>query len=281
MTWRLKVHHATGYRYDGDVVSSYNEARLTPHTDMRQLTLESRVETTPSVPQHRYWDYWGTQVTAFEVPQPHDSLAVVVRSVVETSLAEPVPDDTPDWGQLRDPRTVDRRFEWLVATPKTDADEEMANAAAAAAGSLSPADAALAVSGAAAERVAYEPGSTGVQTSAREAWRLRRGVCQDIVHVTLGMLRSVGLPARYVSGYLHPVPEAGIGEQVTGESHAWVEVWLGAWWAYDPTNDVPAGERHVVVARGREYGDVPPLKGVYRGQGSHALGVQVNLTRLR
>lgn len=281
MSWRMAVHHATGYRYDTEVTSSYNEARLTPHTDIRQLTLDSRVETTPSVPQHRYWDYWGTQVTGFEVPEPHDALAVVVRSVVETSAAEPVPADAPGWAQLREPATVDRRFEWLVPTSRTRADEEMADAAREVVGSLAPADAVLAVAEAAAERVAYEPGSTGVQTSAGEAWRLRRGVCQDIAHVSLGMLRSLGVPARYVSGYLHPVPGAGIGEQVVGESHAWVEVWLGAWWGYDPTNREPAGERHVVVARGREYGDVPPLKGVYRGGGSQALGVQVELTRLR
>jgi transglutaminase-like putative cysteine protease len=84
-----------------------------------------------------------------------------------------------------------------------------------------------------------------------------------------------------VSGYLHPVPDADIGQEVTGESHAWVEVWLGSWWPYDPTNRTRVGERHVVVARGREYGDVPPLRGVYRGAGSQALGVQVDLTRLR
>ncbi|GAC1611621.1 MAG: hypothetical protein NVS3B26_26340 [Mycobacteriales bacterium] len=120
-----------------------------------------------------------------------------------------------------------------------------------------------------------------MQTSAAQAWRLRSGVCQDIAHVSLSMLRVVGLPARYVSGYLHPDPDAQIGVRRTGESHAWVEVWLGSWWAYDPTNRLPVGERHVVVARGREYGDVPPLKGVYRGSGSHALGVRVELTRLQ
>jgi transglutaminase-like putative cysteine protease len=160
-------------------------------------------------------------------------------------------------------------------------DDDLIAAAQAAAAGLDPGGAALAIAAAAADRVAYEPGSTGVQTSASEAWRLRRGVCQDIAHVSLAMLRSVGLPARYVSGYLHPVPDAPVGHAVTGESHAWVEVWLGQWWPYDPTNRVTVGERHVVVARGREYGDVPPLKGVYRGHGSHRLGVRVELTRLQ
>jgi transglutaminase-like putative cysteine protease len=128
--------------------------------------------------------------------------------------------------------------------------------------------------------VAYRPGSTGVATSAGEAWDLGTGVCQDIAHVTVGLLRSVGLPAAYVSGYLHPKASAGIGETITGESHAWVEVWLGSWWGYDPTNRIPTGERHVVVGRGRDYGDVTPLKGIYSGVSSHSLGVVVEVTRL-
>jgi transglutaminase-like putative cysteine protease len=280
MTWRLRVQHETGYRYDTQVVSSYNEARLTPHTEPGQLTLEARVRTTPAAAQYRYWDYWGTQVTAFEVHEPHDALAVVVTSVVETSDGALPPVDAPDWPEL-DAAARDLQFEWIVATPRTTPDDDLIAAARAAAAGLDPGGAALAIVAAAADRVAYEPGSTGVQTSASEAWRLSRGVCQDIAHVSLAMLRSVGLPARYVSGYLHPVPDAPVGVVVAGESHAWVEVWLGRWWPYDPTNRIPVGERHVVVARGREYGDVPPLKGVYRGHGSHALGVRVELTRLQ
>ena len=281
MSWRLEIHHATGYRYDRAVVSSYNEARLVPCTMPGQLTLEARIETTPAAAQYRYQDYWGTQVTAFEVPEPHDSLAVVARSVVETSAAGPPPADGPDWTGLREVRTRDLQCEFLTETPRTEADEEMVACAAEAVAGLSPTDAVLALSDLAADRVAYVPGSTGVKTSAGEAWRLQRGVCQDIAHVSLALLRSVGLPARYVSGYLHPVPDAEVGVQVTGESHAWVEAWLGRWWPYDPTNRVPVGERHVVVARGREYGDVAPLRGVYRGQGSQALGVRVDLTRLQ
>jgi transglutaminase-like putative cysteine protease len=279
MTWRLRIRHETGYRYDTQVVASYNEARLTPHTEPRQLTLEAKVQTTPAAAQYRYWDYWGTQVTAFEVHEPHDALEVVVTSVVEASDPQPVPVDVPSWDELR--RVAgDEHFEWLGATARTAPDDALVDAAARAAGNLPPAQAAAAVLEAAAEHVAYVPGSTGVQTSASQAWSLGRGVCQDIAHVSLAMLRAIGLPARYVSGYLHPVPDAPIGAEVSGESHAWVEVWLGEWWPYDPTNSIPVGERHVVVARGREYGDVSPLKGVYRGHGSHSLGVRVHLTRL-
>ena len=96
----------------------------------------------------------------------------------------------------------------------------------------------------------YQPGSTGVRTSAQEAWSLRQGVCQDIAHLTLGMLRAVGIPARYVSGYLYPKVDGEVGDTVAGQSHAWVEWWCGDWAAFDPTNGVAAGLRHVTVARG-------------------------------
>jgi transglutaminase-like putative cysteine protease len=130
------------------------------------------------------------------------------------------------------------------------------------------------------ENVAYVPGSTGVQTSAQEAWDLRKGVCQDIAHLTVGLLRAHGIPARYVSGYLHPKVEAEIGETVAGQSHAWVEWWCGDWVGHDPTNGVTVGPRHVTVARGRDYDDVPPLKGVYHGAPSQHLGVTVEIPRL-
>jgi transglutaminase-like putative cysteine protease len=280
MSWRLRIGHSTGYRYDDEVVSSYNEARLTPHTSLTQLTLESRVKTTPEAKQYRYWDYWGTQVTAFDVQEPHSALEVTARSVVDTSAASPPPHDVPDWQTLRDPHERDRHIELLSPTPRTTSDDEMSAAALAAARDLAPREAVTAVTDLVHGAVTYERGSTRVQTSAAEAWRQRRGVCQDIAHVSLTMLRELGIPSRYVSGYLHPDADAEIGATVVAESHAWIEVWLGSWWGYDPTNAIPAGSRHVLVAHGREYGDVPPLKGIYSGSGSHALGVQVELTRL-
>ena len=130
------------------------------------------------------------------------------------------------------------------------------------------------------ERVEYMPGATGVQTSAQEARDQGQGVCQDIAHLTVALLRETGLPARYVSGYLHPRPKAGLGQAVAGQSHAWVEYWAGDWVAADPTNQASVGEGHVVVARGRDYADVPPLKGIYHGAPSVAMDVTVEVTRL-
>jgi transglutaminase-like putative cysteine protease len=279
MSWRLRVRHSTGYRYDAPVLASYNEARLTPVTDVDQLTLEARVVTVPDAKQQRYWDYWGTQVTAFDIHALHDALEVTATCVVDTADHHPVT-DPPGWGVVRSAAVRDRYVELLTPTASTRPDAEMSALLAEHTTGLDPHETALAVVELVHDRVAYQPGSTGVATSAHEAWGLGKGVCQDIAHVTVGLMRDVGLPASYVSGYLHPNPDAALGETVTGESHAWVEVWLGGWWAYDPTNRIPAGERHVVVGRGRDYSDVTPLKGIYSGTGSHSLGVTVEVTRL-
>lgn len=128
--------------------------------------------------------------------------------------------------------------------------------------------------------VDYVPGATGVTTSGQEAWDVCQGVCQDIAHLTVGVHRAVGLPARYVSGYLHPDPAAKPGDTLEGQSHAWVEYWAGDWVAYDPTNRTPVGGCHVTVARGRDYDDVPPLKGIYHGAPSSVMDVRVEVTRL-
>ncbi len=130
------------------------------------------------------------------------------------------------------------------------------------------------------DSLSYEKGTTSVSTPAIEAWHAGRGVCQDFVHLSIALLRAMGIPARYVSGYLHPRDDAPIGETIAGESHAWAEAWIGEWFAFDPTNTSMVGERHVLVARGREYGDVTPLKGVYSGAPSSTPTVTVELTRL-
>jgi transglutaminase-like putative cysteine protease len=159
-------------------------------------------------------------------------------------------------------------------------DDELAQTAAALVGEGSPEETAHAIAEWVRANVEYVPGSTGVRTSAQEAWQQRKGVCQDIAQLTLGMLRSVGIPGRYVSGYVYPRTDGDIGETIAGQSHAWVEWWTGDWAGFDPTSGSPIGKRHVIVARGRDYGDVTPLKGVYHGAPSTGLGVTVEVTRL-
>ncbi|MDR1513304.1 MAG: transglutaminase family protein, partial [Propionibacteriaceae bacterium] len=129
-------------------------------------------------------------------------------------------------------------------------------------------------------QVEYVKGATGVKSTAAESWAGRRGVCQDITHIALGALRSVGIPARYVSGYLHPDAEPEVGQTKLGESHAWVEFFAGKWTGFDPTNRLPITDRHILVARGRDYDDIAPIRGVYNGEAVGEMFVTVELTRV-
>lgn len=281
MTWRLDVVHRTDFQYSGPVLSSYNEARMTPTTDLHQATVSSRFATTPGVPVRRYWDYWGTQVSAFDIHDAHDALSVTSASVVETEPPRS-PAHQITWDELANDEVKDRYDELLRPTVYTDDDPELCELARGLVEKgADPADAALSVAKWVNQSLTYESGVTGVHTSAVQAWHEKRGVCQDFAHVALVQLRALGIPARYVSGYLHPSKEAPIGERVAGESHAWIEAWTGEWWGFDPTNDVEIGHRHVEVARGRDYSDVAPLTGVLSGGATADLTVEVTLTRLR
>ncbi|MCF2528941.1 transglutaminase family protein [Yinghuangia soli] len=277
--WRLGIRHVTEVAYTGSARSSFNEVRMAPLTLPTQTALESRVEISPPAHAWTYWDYWGTQVVAVDIPEPHERLRLTARATVETSPAPPLP-AAPSWEVLRDTAARGPESEYSAATELTRVDEAVAAEARRLAGGLGPHEAAAAIAAWVHGQVAYVPGSTGVGTGAQQAYDQREGVCQDIAQLTVAMLRSAGLPARYVSGYFHPVPEAEPGETVAGQSHAWVEYRAGAWVALDPTNMVEVGVRHVVVGRGRDYADVPPFKGVYQGPPGEPPRVVVELTRL-
>jgi transglutaminase-like putative cysteine protease len=277
--WRLQVVHRTRFHYGGPVRSSYNEARLTPENSHRQTTLRSRVEIEPVATAYAYRDYWGSTVTAFDLHSPHSELMVTGTSIVEAG-----PDlaghDRVGWSALRAREVREQFGELLTPTALTAMDDEVVAAARDAVGDAHPHEAGPLLCRFVGEHMEYLSGATNVKTNAMQAWAKGQGVCQDISHVTVGLLRALGLPARYVSGYLHPQPDAAIGEAVTGESHAWVEWWDGGWNGFDPTNAVEIGPRHVTLGRGRDYGDVPPFKGLFSGSTSEGHTVTVEVTRL-
>ncbi|MBY6412053.1 transglutaminase family protein [Rhodococcus sp. BP-252] len=275
----MRVVHTTGYKYDAPVTSSYNEARLTPRSDHRQNVILNRVETNPVTRSFRYTDYWGTAVTAFDLHAPHTELEVTGSSVVETDPFTP-PEETASWEYLASEAVVDRFDEVLGFTVYVPQNRQLASIAKKLTKGLPPQESVVAIAEWVHEEMSYVPGTTGVHTSAVEAWSEKKGVCQDYAHLTLLLLRSVGIPSRYCSGYLHPKKEAVVGASVEGQSHAWIEAWTGAWWGYDPTNAIPVSEQHVSVGLGRDYADVPPLKGIYSGGGSTDLDVVVEITRL-
>ncbi len=277
---RLRIVHRTGFSYKSPATASYNEARMLPFSGGDQFVFSANLDIHPSATQHSYVDYWGTRVSTFEVLTPHTELSVTATSVIEV---RPALRETPDisWEELGNcAQTTTQFVEFLHYTRMTEPPAEVvALAESIVALGLSPAESAQAICRAVHEHITYMRGVTGVHSTGAEAWAAKQGVCQDIAHVTLGALRSVGIPARYVSGYLHPRPDAPLGETIVGESHAWVEWFSGDWFGFDPTNMIGIGERHVLIAHGRDYRDVSPLRGVYAGASASGVFVRVEITR--
>lgn len=277
---RLRIEHTTGYRYAEPAAASYNEARMLPVSGDGQFVLHSQLDIAPHTTVNQYDDYWGTRVTSFDVLTPHTELELRATSLVEVRPRALRHRDLTWEGLERLAAGSTRIIEAIPQTPSTQPAEDLVEQAKEIAGrAAGPDAAAMEIARLVGEEISYASGSTHVLTTAAESWEARSGVCQDIAHVTLGALRSVGIPARYASGYLHPNPKAEIGEEVRGESHAWVEWFSGDWNAWDPTNLIDIGERHVVVGVGRDYTDVPPLRGILAGGGESELFVDVTIVR--
>lgn len=256
---------------------------MTPLTDGQQVVLEASLKVSPhQASVSTYRDYWGTRVTAFDMQMPHESLEVLATATVEVHRTERVAteDDIVGWDVIASEKVQDEFSDWLPQSRLSGPGEEVLEIVPDVVKGKNPHEAALAVFAWMAGEMTYMKGSTGVTTNAEQAWSQRQGVCQDLAHLAIGALRCSGIPARYVSGYIHPRSSADIGETVAGQSHAWLEWWDGEWRSWDPTNHKPAGDYHVTVARGRDYRDVPPLKGILSGGGGSGLSVSVEITRL-
>ncbi|MDT9592808.1 transglutaminase family protein [Nocardioides zeae] len=275
---RYRVWHRTTYTYDDDVTDSLGVAYLTPRELAGQRVDERALRITPEPSGQRDdVDAYGNTATWFQVLEPHRELEVYAESVVdvEAPVHDPRVLATP-WEQARPaarPDAPDAWEAWDFALPSALADQG-AEVQAYAAVSLTPG---RPVGEAVADLVrrvhadfAYEQGATTVTSTVADVLASRAGVCQDFAHLVVAGLRSHGLAARYVSGYLATTPPPGRERLVGADaSHAWNAVWVpgptggpGTWLMLDPTNDTWVDERYVTVAWGRDYGDVPPLKGV-------------------
>jgi transglutaminase-like putative cysteine protease len=197
--WRLRVVHSTGYAYKSPVTASFNEARLTPRSDSRQNVILNRVETVPATRSYRYVDYWGTAVTAFDLHAPHTELEVTSSSVVETDRDE-LPKDKVSWDDLRSEAVIDRFDEVLSGTHYTPVSKRFRRVGERIAKDHDPQEAVTAAANWVHSELEYVPGTTGVHSSGLDAHREGKGVCQDFAHLTLILLRSMGIPARYVAG---------------------------------------------------------------------------------
>lgn len=277
----LRIVHRTGYSYSGaGATSSFNEARMVPLSSHEQQVLHTRLEITPVPWTYTYTDYWGTTVTAFEVFERHRQLDVVATSTVDVQR-RPVCGARLSWADLASPQLRDALCEVLAVVPRVAPPADLLERVRRMRwSSATPRDLAVAVVDLIRAEVRYVFGATEVHSHAADAWDRRAGVCQDMAHLIIGLLRSVGIPARYVSGYLMPKRDSQIDVPVAGESHAWVQFWDGTWVGSDPTNDIPLGDLHVEVATGRDYGDVAPLSGIFTGGKTSDMFVSVEMTRL-
>ncbi len=289
MTFR--VVHRTVYRYESDVSASYGEAHLLPRDTRGQQTYSSTLTVNPQPEHYRERrDFFGNRAAHFTVLEPHRELTVTSRSLVEVrdhrSLL-PVVDDIR-WEQVRDllrteggAEVVEAR-QFMLDSPAVTADEQATAYAKPSFATGRPLVEALAdLSSRIHADFEFAPGVTTVSTPVDEVLARRAGVCQDFAHLTIAALRGIGLAARYVSGYLETVPPPGVPRLVGADvSHAWVSVFVPqiGWIDLDPTNDQFVNERYVIVAWGRDYSDVPPLKGViYTESTGQTLDVTVDV----
>jgi transglutaminase-like putative cysteine protease len=277
---RFRLNHVTEFIYDGPVRESYNEVRLRPIHDDRQSCLSFRLTSTPSSRPSAHLDYFGNWVHQFNIVAEHRRLRVAAETVVLMHDAPPAACDALTLAafdrDFRDAMAEDY-FDYVTPTEYVPHVAELDALAA----EVPETDAVAFLEQASAlihERFEYQKGATHVQSSILDALSIGAGVCQDFAHILLGVARRRGFPARYVSGYM--VPESAEEEVIGGQaSHAWAEIYVPGcgWLSFDPTLGAPVSLRHVRIAYGRDYGDVAPLRGVYKGHAGQRLGVDVRV----
>jgi transglutaminase-like putative cysteine protease len=283
------IRHASRFEYHKDVLLSQSLAHLTARSYARQTCLSSHLEFSvrPAVSVEQI-DYFGNPATFFSIQETHRTLNVVATNVVDVHPSVPPdPYATMPWEEvvngLRLKHDLDtmNALQFTYDSPYVKADDDLLDYAS---GSLTRGrpilDAVLDLTHRINEDFVFDPSATTTSTPIREVFRLKRGVCQDFAHLQIGCLRALGLAARYVSGYLQTAPPPGQKRLVGADaSHAWLSVYcppLG-WIDFDPTNDQIPQEKHVVLAWGRDYDDVSPIKGVILGGGWHSLAVAVDV----
>jgi transglutaminase-like putative cysteine protease len=284
----LEIRHLTQYRYAAPVRESVMELWVQPQKSASQRLISFELEIDPAAQLFSYADPFGNAVYHFDAPQPHDQLTMRSHALVETEPPELLPEalDMGEWERLKSEFVRGECFDFLrphgfaVPTPALDAFihafelDQLRR--------TDPLTATRHLCQALYEALEYEAGVTRADSPIDVALEAGRGVCQDFAHIMLAVCRGWGLPARYVSGYMFTDRESG-DRSDPDATHAWVEVFLPSlrWVGFDPTNNTPAGERHVIVAVGRDYADVPPSRGVFKGDADSELAVGVTVRQTR
>jgi len=280
------IRHTTTFSYEDVVSVSHHVLHLTPRPHPRQVCMSSltTVDPLPAVDSEGH-DYFGNPVRYLTVQEPHERLVVDARSRVEVLPTEAIDFAASEpWDHIRERLPEDAAldaYEFSFESPYVTANEDIK---AYARRSFTPGrpvlEAAMELTGRIFKEFEYRGGVSDVSTPVRDVFAMRQGVCQDFAHLELACLRSLGLAARYVSGYLLTLPPEGKEKLVGSDaSHAWLSVWAGAggWVDLDPTNNLIPGVEHITIAWGRDYGDVSPINGFIVGGGSHQVSVAVDV----
>ncbi|MFN2138600.1 MAG: transglutaminase domain-containing protein [Candidatus Promineifilaceae bacterium] len=283
-TIHYRVRHHTRFRYGAPIVESFMEVRMEPLSDGGQRCHAFSLSTTPGAQVQRYHDFLGNIVNHFSIPAQHTQLTIKADAVVEMQPPDPLPSSLTShaWIDVDAMRESGRYWDYLGDSryaQRTPALDQFA-AEIGFDRRLDPLTLLRWLNSVIYETFGYVPNSTRVDSPIDEALETRQGVCQDFSHIMIALVRGVGIPCRYVSGYLYHRPEEN--RSMDDTSHAWVEAMLPGlgWVGFDPTNNLTAAERHIRVAIGRDYADVPPTRGVFRGDVETELDVGVQVTRL-
>ena len=284
---RLDIRYRMHFRYSEAVWESQNEVRVRPRDDEAQRVLSSRLTAKPPVRSLRAVDYWGTAVDHVGIRTPHTALEIVAEASVETFPRRvPVPDAAVEELSGRDFRAAHLEFLEPSEHVRWEPGDGVAQRAAVAGrGAATVSELTSAMVSEVRRALFYEADTTDIGVSLAELLDGGVGVCQDFAHLAIGMLRSVAVPARYVSGYLFAADETAPGvdptDVVSVQTHAWIEAAVpgAGWQAFDPTNGGPVGERHVVIGCGRDYDDVPPVRGAFMGSATADVDAEVVIGR--
>jgi transglutaminase-like putative cysteine protease len=277
----FQVTHTTRYTYQSPVLHSLNEVRLTPRSLAGQDVRKTKIRVLPEPAfMHRMKDYYGNDVTSFELFERHDHLEVTAESMVDvqSQVTEPLPSISCGEARQRIAAQSDaasfEALEFIYNSPYVTVTPQLDEYARQTFVRNRPLlEAAQDLTHRIHAEFKYRPQSTSIDVSLTDVMRNRRGVCQDFAHVMIGTLRSQRLAARYVSGYVRPGPKV----QGAQASHAWVSIFFpgSGWLSFDPTNDLMVSDSHVTLAWGRDYGDVTPVKGISLGGGGQVVKVEV------
>ncbi len=278
----FNVRHSTRFRYSQPVRESIMEVRMHPRTEGKQRCLSFSLAVSPRARVSSFVDHVGNNVEQFDIATQHRTLSIVADAVVDVQAPDPLPDALPAsaWQSLDDDVATQDFWEFLEPSEFVH-DSQLLAALRASLGVRRGADPLTLLrrlNTQLFEWFDYAPSSTRVDSSIDDALAQRKGVCQDFTHVMLALLRPLGVPARYVSGYV--MQRDGGYRSLRGASHAWVEAYLPGlgWIGLDPTNNLLPGEKHVRTAVGRDYADVPPTRGVFKGTAESELKVVVVVT---